>query len=110
MTMMMMLRRASIIIAGVLLLLGQETEATVRIVDSGREYTSWPDQSLGPTLVEGQIYKARLQQIKGNSHLCSDSFSSSHHAQNWNVTVPNDGLPGTFNWKRNAWNFDRQDE
>lgn len=106
MTMMRMLRRASIIIAGVLLLLGQETEATVRIVDSGREYASWPDQSLGPTLVEGQIYKARLQQIKGNSHLCSDSFSSSHHAQNWNVTVPNDGLPVALYVKRGMCSYE----
>lgn len=66
------------------------SDATIRIVDSGREYRSWPDQALGPQLAEGEIYKARLQQIQGNSHLCSDSPKL-----NWNITIPDDGLPGT---------------
>jgi hypothetical protein len=63
-------------------------KATIRIVESGREFRSWPDHKLGPQLADGAVYKARLQQIQGNSHLCFAEF-------NWNVTVPDDGLPGT---------------
>ncbi len=70
-------------------LLLAHVEATIRILDSGRDYRSWPDHEVGLRLTEGEIYKARLQEIKGNSHLCS-------LGQNWNITVPEDGLPGTF--------------
>ena len=64
------------------------SEATIRIVESGREYRSWPDEELGPGLDLGEVYKARLQQLKGNSHLCLGPEA------NWNVTVPEDGSPG----------------
>ena len=89
--MVLLWNRALRIVGLALFLFGQPGDASVRIVDSGKEYRSWPDQDLGPTLAVGEIYKARLQQLRGNSHLCSDS-----PAQNWNVTVPEDGLPGTY--------------
>lgn len=63
------------------------SEASIRIVDSGLEFRSWPDKELGPRLALGELYTARLQMLKGNSHLCLD------HG-NWNVTVPDDGSPG----------------
>jgi hypothetical protein len=64
-------------------------DATIRIEETGRVYRSWPDQELGPKLADGVIYKAHLQQIQGNAHLCFAGL-------NWNVTVPDDGLPGTL--------------
>lgn len=67
------------------------SNATIKIVESGHEYRSWPDRELGLRMIDDTVYKARLQQIKGNSHLC---FTGQNW--NWNVTVPDDGLPGTF--------------
>lgn len=64
------------------------SDGTIQIEESGREFRSWPDNDLGPRLAAREIYKARLQQIKGNSHLCEPGA-------NWNVTVPEDGSPGT---------------
>jgi hypothetical protein len=74
----------------VLQLLCRPIQGTIHVESTGQSYQSWPDRSLGPQLAEHQLYKARLQQLRGNSHLCfppSDGVS-------WNVTVPDDGSPG----------------
>jgi hypothetical protein len=67
-------------------------QASIQIVETGKEYASRPDKSVGLQLQFGIEYAARLQQIPGNTHLCYDrNFPK---LQNWNVTVPDDGLPG----------------
>eukprot|EP00429_Kryptoperidinium_foliaceum_P008444 CAMPEP_0176016792 /NCGR_PEP_ID=MMETSP0120_2-20121206/8032_1 /TAXON_ID=160619 /ORGANISM="Kryptoperidinium foliaceum, Strain CCMP 1326" /LENGTH=544 /DNA_ID=CAMNT_0017349797 /DNA_START=27 /DNA_END=1660 /DNA_ORIENTATION=- len=69
--------------------LAKSTEATIRILESGKNFGSWPDTSLGKQLADDQVYEARLQILKGNAHLCYPP--SEFH--DWNVTVPEDGLP-----------------
>lgn len=72
-------------------LLINRVQAIIRVESTGKSFKSWPDKSLGPRLAEdGRMYRARLQQLEGNSHLCyppSDGVS-------WNVTVPADGSSG----------------
>ena len=75
-------------------LFGRLSDATIRVESTGRSYQSWPDARLGPQLADHQVYRARLQQLKGNAHLCYPP-SSSKPGVTWNVTVPSDGLAGT---------------
>jgi hypothetical protein len=71
-------------------------EATIQVVDSGKEYASRPDKSIGLRFHYGLQYPAHLQQIPGNTHLCYDP-SLPENTQNWNISVvPDDGLPGTL--------------
>jgi hypothetical protein len=65
-------------------------EASISTDDSGKEYSSKMDKLYGIQLRKGLQYHAHLQQIPGNAHLCYDASNW----QNWNVTVPEDGLPG----------------
>jgi hypothetical protein len=85
--------------AVVLLLLGLVVsfgEAIIEVVDSGKEYASRPDKSIGIQFHYGLEYPARLQRIPGNEHLCYDP-SFPENTQNWNISVvPDDGLPGTL--------------
>ena len=64
------------------------SDASIRVVDLGRDYQSRPDKYVGLQMRTGLEYDARLQRIIGNEHLCGDG--------QWNVTVPDDGLPGTY--------------
>jgi hypothetical protein len=80
-------------------------EASIKIVDSEKEYSSKMDKLYGTQLKKGLQYPAHLQQIPGNAHLCQDV---SNKWKNWNVTVPKDGLPGaynTINLKENNRNY-----
>ena len=64
------------------------SDATIRVLDIGREYQSRPDKYVGLQMKAGLEYDARLQRIPGDQYLCGDG--------QWNVKVPDDGLPGTF--------------
>ena len=68
-------------------------EASITIVDSGKVYSSKMDKIHGIKLRDGFQYPAHLQQIRGNEHLCYDS--TANYIQNWNITIPSDGSPGT---------------
>ena len=70
-----------------LLLLPTTTDAYITIVDSGKQYSSRPDRSVGERLWKGYEYMGRMQYIHGNLPLCGLS-------QTWNITPPPDGLPG----------------
>lgn len=63
-------------------------DATIRVVDLETEYLSRPDKYVGLQMKTGIEYGARLQSIPGDPHLCG--------GQDFNVTVPEDGRPGTF--------------
>lgn len=45
-------------------------DATITIAESGREYQSHVDQSLGRSLMYGVEYVARLQVVNGDDYLC----------------------------------------
>lgn len=64
------------------------SDATIRVDDLGQVYQSRPDQYVGLQMQKETEYKARLQRIPGDQHFCGNL--------NWNVTVPEDGLPGMF--------------
>lgn len=81
----------------------EQGHATIRIVSSGRRFASKGDKSLGPRLKGGEEYRARLQYIEANPHLCamslSDSLgeeSGSTVPQMTNITVPSDGSAGVY--------------
>jgi hypothetical protein len=67
--------------------------ANILLVDSQETFPSKTDHNVGEQLKPGINYMARLQVIPGNSYLCPDGRDVIHR-QNWNVTVPEDGLPG----------------
>jgi hypothetical protein len=55
--------------------------------------------TLAPSLDRGKEYLAHLQVIPGNIQLCPqepdyDPVTKKHVPKVWNVTVPNDGIPG----------------
>ena len=65
--------------------------ASIRLLNLGKEYQSRPDKYVGLQMEEGIEYGARLQSIKQDlldEHLCGGG--------KLNVTVPHDGRPGTY--------------
>lgn len=68
--------------------------ANILLVDSQETFRSRMDHNVGgQQLKPNTNYMARLQVIPGNSYLCMDDERNISH-QNWNITVPDDGLPG----------------
>ena len=65
------------------------SDASIRVVNLGKEYPSRPDRYVGLQMKTGVEYGARLQRIHRDfdQHLCG--------REHWNVTVPGDGRPGT---------------
>ena len=61
-------------------------DATIKV--DNRTFSSSPDKYIGLHMKSGVEYSARLQRIPGDQHLCGGDQS--------NVTVPNDGLPSTW--------------
>ena len=61
-------------------------DATIKV--DNRTFSSSPDKYIGLHMKSGVDYSARLQRIPGDQHLCGGDQS--------NVTVPNDGLPSTW--------------
>jgi len=70
--------------------LSKGIHATIRVESTGQTYTSRLDDTLGPRLAEHEVYKARLQQLEGNAHLCYPPSES----VKWDITLPNDGMAG----------------
>jgi hypothetical protein len=65
--------------------------ANILLLDSQETFRSRTDHNVGEQLRTGINYMARLQVLPGNSYLCPDERNGH---QNWNITVPDDGLPG----------------
>lgn len=77
-------------------------DATIRVDDLGKEYQSRPDQYVGLQMQKETEYKARLQRIPGDQHFCGN--------RNWNVTVPDDGLPVAMVVKKGVCSFAQKAE
>jgi hypothetical protein len=88
-------------LASLLFFLAARCEASIQVVESGNEYASRSNKVIGEQLPLGLQYSARLQHIPGNTHLCLDTTHP--ETQNWNITVPEDGLPGTYDYKYIVW-------
>jgi hypothetical protein len=75
--------------AAILLLLNLHTSsASIQVIDQSKVYQSRPDKYIGLQMRTGLEYPARLQHIHDDPYLCGNG--------QWNVTVPQDGLPGEF--------------
>ena len=78
----------------VFLLFASLCEASIKVIATDKEYSSRPDHHTGVPLKLGLQYQARLQYLPKNSHLCDNDPLT--EPENWTVTVPEDGLPGTL--------------
>ena len=67
------------------------SDASIHVVNLGKEYQSRPIKYAGSRMKTWFEYSARLQRIHGeiDRHMCGGGH--------WNVTVPDDDRPGTLN-------------
>jgi len=77
-------------------------DASIRVVNLGREYKSRPDKYVGLQMKPETEYGARLQRIPGDQHMCGGGH--------WNATVPDDGRPVALLAKKGMCSFHQKAE
>lgn len=68
-------------------------DASITVMDSGKQFPSRPDKKLGHQLWKESDYMGRLQFVHGNLQLCK-SAQDPHHK--FSITQTMDGLPGMY--------------
>lgn len=63
-------------------------DATITIGETGTEYQSHVDQTIGRPLIYGVEYIARLQVLEGDEYLCGDDDSKGVHESLSNFLIP----------------------